>query len=99
MNVTLHIERVVLEGVQLDPAEREHVRRALEQELTTALEVRGLRSELAAGAALPRLAARDVTLGPGAGGAGVGRSMGAALADSIACPGAIATPITQAGGP
>lgn len=55
MNVRLHIERLVLDGFAMTPAERSHLVGAAEQELTRLLEQRGLPAEAARAPATPAL--------------------------------------------
>jgi hypothetical protein len=53
MNINVHIERVVLDGVPVD--QPRSLRRALEQELTSRLTEGGLLPELRSGGAMPHV--------------------------------------------
>lgn len=55
MNVNLHIERLILEGIDLDPAQRPILRAAVEAELGKLLAEGGVGESLAAGGAVPAL--------------------------------------------
>jgi hypothetical protein len=57
MNVNLHIERLVLEGIDLDPAERPVLQAALEAELGRLLTEGGVGTGLASGGAVPSVRA------------------------------------------
>ena len=46
MNIELHIERLILDGVAVEPHGREEVKAAVVAELTRLLKVNGLRAEL-----------------------------------------------------
>lgn len=68
MSINLHIERLVLEGVELGPGQERPLRAALEGELARLLGAGGLAPELRGGGAVPRAGAG--ALGPGAAGEG-----------------------------
>lgn len=55
MNVNLHIERLVLDGLELDPAKRDSFKSGIERELTALLTAGGIGSQLSAGVAVPRI--------------------------------------------
>ena len=57
MNVKLHIERLVLDGVTIAPGEHHLVQASVEAELTRLLTDGGLSPSLAQGTALPRISA------------------------------------------
>jgi hypothetical protein len=57
MNVNLHIERLILEGIDLDPAERPLLQAALEAELGRLLTEGGVGTDLAGGGAVPSVRA------------------------------------------
>lgn len=63
MNVRLHIERVVLEGIDLAPHERPLFQAALEAELGRLLGEGGVSAALAGGAALPAVRAGGIEIG------------------------------------
>lgn len=52
MNINLHIDRLVLEGISLSPAEQPLLQAAMEAELTRLLMSGGLRDALQSGGAL-----------------------------------------------
>ena len=55
MDINLHIERVVLDGVGLAPGQRHLLQASLETELARLLTDGGLASGLAQGAAVPQM--------------------------------------------
>ena len=57
MNIVLHIERIVLDGVPLSPGGDVHVRHAIVTELSRLLGQRGLDAALLQGGALERSSA------------------------------------------
>lgn len=62
MNINLHIERLVLDGVNIAPGQRHLLQASVEMELTRLLTDGGLASSLAQGVALPRLSAGAMQL-------------------------------------
>ena len=62
MNISLHIERLVLDGVNIAPEQRHLLQASVETELTRLLTDRGLSSSLAQGIALPRLSTSGMQL-------------------------------------
>lgn len=79
MNIRLHIDRLVLDGLRLNASDGALLKASLEAELGRLLSERGLNGEIAAGGALPRIDAapmqvtRDAT--PAQIGSGIARSM------------------------
>jgi hypothetical protein len=63
MNIEVHIERLILEGLNLEPRER-RLRAAVEAELARLLSTEGLRAELLAGGAMRSLAAPEIHVPP-----------------------------------
>ncbi len=57
MNVNLRIERLVLEGIDLHPAQRHVLHEALQMELGRLLAEGGIEGSLAAGVSMPALRA------------------------------------------
>ncbi len=53
MNIEVHIERLVLDGIDIPPGQRPAVQAAVEAELARLLTAGGMKSELLGGAALP----------------------------------------------
>jgi hypothetical protein len=60
MNITLHIDRLVLDGVALAPNQRHLLQASIETELTRLLTERGLATGLTQGLAVPRLTAGNI---------------------------------------
>lgn len=63
MSVHLHIERLVLEGIDLGPTERPLLQAALEAELGRLLAQGGLGADLAGGGAVPSVRATGFEMG------------------------------------
>jgi hypothetical protein len=62
MNISVAIERLILDGVPLDAAGRPVLRAAVESELARLLAEGGLSSELRGGGAMPSLRAGGIQL-------------------------------------
>ena len=62
MNIKLHIERLVLDGVNIAPGQRYLLQASVETELTRLLTDGGLSPSLAQGTALPRISASGIQL-------------------------------------
>jgi hypothetical protein len=62
MNINLHIERLVLDGVNIEPQQRPLLQQALQTELTRLLATGGLPQEFASGLAVPRISAPSIPL-------------------------------------
>lgn len=60
MNINLHIERLVLDGVNLAPNQRHLLQASVETELTRLLTESGLAPSLAQGITLPRLSTSGI---------------------------------------
>lgn len=60
MNINLHIERMVLDGLQVSPRDRAQLQAAVEGELARLLGTDGLRSELLSGGTLRSLGAGEI---------------------------------------
>jgi hypothetical protein len=60
VNIELHIERMVLDGLQVAPRDRPNLQAAVEAELTRLLATGGLRSELLSGGAMRSLGAGEI---------------------------------------
>lgn len=65
MNINLHIERLVLDGIDLPANRQGQLRSAVEAELGRLLRMRGMSRELAQGTARPSLQAGEIQLGHG----------------------------------
>jgi hypothetical protein len=77
MRVRLHIERLVLEGLDVPPSSRDGLRHALEAELTRLVTAGGLAPWSTRGAALAALPV------PAIGAAGPPRRLGTAIAGAV----------------
>jgi hypothetical protein len=62
MNINLHIEQLVLDGVSVPPNQRPLLQAAVEAELTRLLTAEGLGLGLRSGGAVPRLSAGTIQL-------------------------------------
>ena len=82
MNVDLHIERLVLDGVPLNRRQSVALKDALECELSRLLEHRGLAS--VAGISVPQLPVADIQLPPGSPPVQWGRQIARSLHAGIA---------------
>jgi hypothetical protein len=67
MNINLHIERLILEGIPLSPAHRPQLQAAAAAELSRLLAAGGLSPALLAGGALPFVPAAAIQLDAGGG--------------------------------
>lgn len=63
MNIRLHIERLILDGVPLEAGGTTRLQAAVESELGRLLAEGGLSTEMQTGIALPSVRAGDVRLG------------------------------------
>ena len=63
MNVHLHIERLVLDGVSLTPDRRDLLQATIQNELSRLLSNGGLSVELQAGGAAPRVSGGHIQVG------------------------------------
>lgn len=61
-NITLHIDRIVLEGIPLSAHQRHLLKTSLETHLTELLAQSGLSQQFSQGLAVPRLVATDFQL-------------------------------------
>lgn len=62
MNISVHIERLILDGLPLAPDQRRLLQAAVEAELASLLASRGLAPGLLAGGAVPSLPADSIAL-------------------------------------
>lgn len=60
MNIQLHIERIVIEGISLDHQQRDQLATALRMELTQLLDASGMPQSLADGGNWARMPAQSV---------------------------------------
>ncbi len=82
MNINLHIERLVLEGIDLDPAQRPILQAAVEAELSRLLAEGGVGS-LAAGGAVPSVKAEGFQMGGDGNPSALGRQIAGAVYGGI----------------
>jgi hypothetical protein len=64
MNIRLHIERLILDGLPVNSAQRTQVKAAVEAELTRLMTAGGLSNEISGGGAVPRVPANAFHLSP-----------------------------------
>jgi len=83
MSIRLHIDRVVLDGIDVAAADRPHLRAAMETELARLIGERGLAPELAGGIAVPSVRAPRIELGAGARPAQIGTAIAGAVAGGV----------------
>jgi hypothetical protein len=81
MNVTLHIERLVLDGLDVRPGDRPRLQAAVEAELARLLGEGGIAPGLAEGGAVPAL--RGGTVQAGGGGSQLGTQIAQAVYGGI----------------
>ena len=65
MNITLHIERLILEGLPVTGGQGPLVRGAVEQELARLLATHGLSDALRTGGAVPQVKGQDFEIAMG----------------------------------
>jgi hypothetical protein len=83
MNIRLHIDRVVLDGIGLAAADRPHLRAAMESEIARLIGERGLSPELAGGIAVPSVRAPGIELGADARPAQIGTAIAGAVMGGV----------------
>lgn len=79
MNVNLHIERLILDGLPVSSSQGPAVRAALERELGRALAQSALPTQWSTGGAVPRLPAQQFNLAPGERPDAIGRHIARSL--------------------
>lgn len=62
MNIHLHIERLILDGVLVERNQASHVQAAVEAELSRLLSAHGLAADLQGGGAVPNVRANGIQL-------------------------------------
>lgn len=65
MNINLHIERLILDGVNIPPGQRHLLQVSLQSELTRLFTESGVAPHLASGGASPHVSANDIDLASG----------------------------------
>lgn len=83
MNVELHIERLVLDGLPVRPGGRAALTGALGDELRLLIETGGIPPELMGGGAIPRLTAPLVPIPPAAAASPLGRAIARSVYTSL----------------
>lgn len=83
MNISLHIERLILDGVDIAPGQRNLLQSAVETELHRLLTSGGLAHQLTGGGALPRLASPAIELQRGNGPGELGQQIAGAVYGGI----------------
>jgi hypothetical protein len=83
MNVTLHIEKLILDGLDVRPGDRQHLQAAVEAELTRLLGEGGIAAGLAEGGAVPAVRGGSIQTGGGGGAAGLGSQIAQAVYGGI----------------
>ncbi|HSS48479.1 MAG TPA: hypothetical protein VLX28_05995 [Thermoanaerobaculia bacterium] len=84
MNVNLHIERLILDGIDVEPAQRPLLQAALERELGRLLAQGGVGPALAAGGAVPSVQAGDFQMGASGNPRQLGRQIARAVHGGLA---------------
>lgn len=79
MNVRLHIERVVIDGIDVRSADRPALRAAIESELARLIGNGGIAPDLAGGIAVPRVQAPGIDVAPDAKPAQLGNAIAGAV--------------------
>jgi hypothetical protein len=87
MNITVNIERLILEGLPIAASQGPLVQAALEAELGRMLAADGLAASLLAGGARPTLPASAIQVGSGSDPAALGRQIAQALYGGIGAAG------------
>lgn len=83
MPIELHIERLILDGINASPRDRGTIQASVEAELTRLLTEGGLSHELSGGIALPSLRAGSLNLSTGGDPAQLGAQIARAVYDGI----------------
>jgi hypothetical protein len=83
MNINVHIERIILDGVPVEPGEHRRLKTIVATELTRQLVSNGLSSELLAGRCLPTVKAGMIQLRSDKNSAQLGQRIATALYDGI----------------
>ena len=65
MNIRLHIDHLIVDGLPIDRAQGPAIQAAVEAELSRLLTVRGFSADLQAGGAIPSLRATAIQLSSG----------------------------------
>ena len=79
MNIRLHIDRLVIEGIDVAHASRAALRSAIETELARQIAAGGISPSLAGGIAVPNVSAPEITVPHGAKPAHLGGAIAGAI--------------------
>jgi hypothetical protein len=79
MSIRLHIDRLILDGVDLPPGSRRALRESLERELASRIAADGISGVLSGGAAVPSLSAPAIDVAHGTGAPKLGASIAASV--------------------
>jgi len=83
MSVQLHIDRLILDGVDITPGQRPLLQAAVATELARLLDAGGLSHELSGGAVLPRVTGSAIRIGGDNTPTQLGRQIAAAVYGGI----------------
>ena len=83
MNINLHIERLVLDGISLAPNQRHLLQASIEAELTRLLTQDGLDSGLHQGVGVPKISAANLQLNAGTNPTQLGQQIAASVYSGI----------------
>ncbi|HEY9695885.1 MAG TPA: hypothetical protein V6D10_01245 [Trichocoleus sp.] len=75
MNINLHIDRLILDGLPIPHSQRPLLQAAVEAELTRLLTVNGLSHHLTNGIAIPQISTSDLQLTPNSSPAQIGQQI------------------------
>lgn len=79
MNIRVHIDRLILDGVALSPAEQPHFQAAVQAELGRLLMEQGMANGLSADTVVDSVRGGGVQLHPGSSGQSLGRQVAHAV--------------------
>ncbi len=83
MNINLHIERLVLDGINLAPNQRHLLQASVEAELTRLLSEGGLNTQLNESLSTPHLQAPQISINPAMSSAHLGQQIAASVYQNI----------------
>lgn len=79
MNINLHIERLVLDGLAIAPHQRHSLQASVEAELTRLLSEGGLNAQLSEGLTIARVKAPQITVNPAMSSTHLGQQIAASV--------------------
>jgi len=83
MNINLHIDRLILDGLPVATAQGPFVQAAVESEITRLLGADGLSASLCAGGALPSVASGTIQLSSNPGPVDLGKQIATAVSGAL----------------